>query len=1379
MNFELNNRIKMLNPYSNVDVLYGPYDSLEEALSSVPQELRAQGLTIGVINQTGKIEEYWWNSKNTEDDGIAKKIEEFVSSAELIVPTVLNYVESPGSIDFQIQYAGKIGGRITIYRNGAQVDQQNITVGTNAYTVTVPKEYQSYTYTVVIQDILGNNVNMEVNSFTVKVGTIIIRTDLQKQLDTTVLGSSITTYVTVSNLNNPAHLYLIDESGTTQIPGTSFTSRLLNINLSPNVGEHSFKLLAVSLNADETESIDERDEITFTYARLTENDTPYKITLDGVDDVTNAERVPVHFHYQAYDAVQKRVMFIIDGSTQIYPETYFTAFTQCKYSLDAISVGKHTLQIKIEDSISNIVSFVVSEYTIDEEIVKTGMVFQFDSVASETSGEYRLEYSNISDGVNGVDTENKLIKLSGESYAVLTRNGNRINPFSLQNTNGSTIELLYNTKCVGNLDAPVMTTFENKNDTSCGVEVTYKQISVGLNGALRHTVDVSENTWIHATVVFSKAGFESDEIEGGYMYIYINGCIVTVSPLQQLPTANINAYLSLNVDNELKNFGECNIKTLRFYNRPLSPSEVVQNYINSIDDPEEKEEARGRNSLNLPTITFTEKSNNTYHFEDLLNQVDKSLQKKQLVNCETTYQANSTAQAVVWQNTTVGTQGTSTLQFPIKNFKLKIYQDSDNKIKAPQQFQETEGWDEEYVYTLKCDYMESSHLNNTPTCTFYNNLIDQLIASDQFPEWTVDTVSPARAGYINEQGERRYYSDGTNIKYGYFDAIKGFPCVVKYIDQYNTQHYLGTYMFNLDKESNSLGFDVYYKNSQNQYVQSECVSIEGKSNTDEGAGSFCSFDYWLDNKSGYNSSTGQYDPNNGYYSFEYNNYYIKDSNIITHNKTFDEFIQYYIVDNPGEDFYVEAGNLNARHLISVQSQNSYYNQDFETRYIYNEDYETQPESWHNWIEVVNFISSSYEEVSNPETSLERINQIKQQFERYFSLNYCLLYYLQMIVFAQVDNAGKNCMWDTWDGVKWFPRPYDLDTMGGLNNSGLENIDPDVEYNRQGSPGNYVDASASLVGAEIIPDVNENYLNERRYGKFNTSGSRMWVLFKLLYDNQIKDLYRRLRDGKKYDVENIIDFYFSQTSDIIGETYYNKDSVAKFIQQSYLDQLHGNRRERFRYWITNRIKFCDSLFEYNRTQNNLIRLRINPTSTANIVVKVYNPIYIYIVVGTITGGSQTSDAVYNFYCSPESRYENGKEGVKITVPVTSGDKEVSIFGADSIKEIEGLSNLNCTSIDFQNASKITTVELYDMTKLNELTFGSNAYLQTLIGENLTGISTSLDLTNASNIKTVSLRGSTFNDLSLTTDTTGTTVKTVDISNTSIQQLQIKKLLSYSN
>jgi hypothetical protein len=257
---------------------------------------------------------------------------------------------------------------------------------------------------------------------------------------------------------------------------------------------------------------------------------------------------------------------------------------------------------------------------VDENIVP-GAIFQFDPIQSESSGDYSLEYSGISEGVNGVDQENNLIKFSGESCAILKSNGRNLNPFTLNLNNGATLELLYNTKCIGNLNAPVMSTFQNANDNSLGVEVTYKQISVGLGGASRYTVDVSENTWIHATVVFSTIGFSDsaeETIRGGYMYIYINGCMVLVQPLSSLPSANRNAFLSLNVDNGLLNYGESDVRVLRFYNSPLSPAQVVQNYINSISDAEEKEAARGRNQLDLPVVTFTEKLGTEYHFTDLL-----------------------------------------------------------------------------------------------------------------------------------------------------------------------------------------------------------------------------------------------------------------------------------------------------------------------------------------------------------------------------------------------------------------------------------------------------------------------------------------------------------------------------------------------------------------------------------------------------------------------------------------------------------------------------------------------------------------------------------------------------------------------------------------
>lgn len=1382
---------------------YGPYDSIQEACQAIPVSMR-EGFTVGIRTEDGIVEYQW--KKGTTNEDLVKKADDIISSAELIAPETLNFVDPPESITFQVQYSSKTGGRIYIKRDGIDIDQQNILPGLNTYTVPVPQNYRSYTYSIYIKDILGQDVVLTTNQFVVKVGTIKIISQIQEYLNTNVIGTDISSFITVSNFGNPVHLYLIQDGVTTQIPGTNFNSYLLTVNLNQQVGDHEFTLKAVSVNNDE-EVVDEYDQQTFYYTKLSENERPYKIVIDEVRAATTAEKVTVIFHYQAYTVTQKQITFVVDGSTEIIPDTYFNSFQNNRYSISHSSLqveGTHTIKLKIEDTESNTVQFIVYPYTIDENII-SGSLFQFDPTQSEVSEGYYLDYSGIATGINGVDQENNVIRFSGESCATLKSSNTNlaVNPFALQSAGGGyTIELIYNTKCIGNLDAPVMSTFENESDTSLGVEITYKQISVGLGGASRKSVDVSENTWIHATVVFSTQGFVDDDITDGYMYIYVNGCMVYVQPLAELPSPNNNACLTLNVDNALQNFGECNIKLLRFYNVPLSPSQVVTNYVNSIDDPEQKQIVSGKNEADLPTVTFTEKEGTSYYFSDLLRQVDKSLQKVQLVNCITEFQESRQSPIERWEYTTVATQGTSTLQFPIKNFKIKIYNDGDyekkgkpdtyngdiikqnGKNKKYVSLKPEDGWDKEYVFTLKCDYMESSHLNNTPTCSFFNNTVDDLVEDNEnFPEWRNGdgSVSPSRDGYTGDGDSYRTYSTGVEAKRGYLDAIKGFPCVVKYIDRNNDEHYLGTYMFNLDKDANSLGFDAYHKNQNDQIVQSECVSIEGKSNTDEGAGSFCSFDYWLENKSGYNSQTQQYDPNNGYYSFEYNEYYIKEKNVLQHDLSFAEFIQYFAIEHPGEYYYAEAGNANKRHLISIDNQNSYYLQDFEVRHIYDDAYEEDPSNWHNWIETVQFISDSYETMQSGSVTSEQKQDIIDEFKQRFNLNYCLLYYLQMITFAQVDNAGKNCMWDTWgDGEQWYPRPYDQDTMAGLDNSGLEIIDPDVEYNRQGSPGNYVNVSASLTGAAISPDIDQAELDNIRYNKFNTSGSRMWVLFKQLFDREIKDLYRRLRDVKIYDAQNIIDFYFSQTSDIIGEKYYNKDSVAKFLypigsQTQYLDQLHGNRRERFKYWITTRIKFCDSLFEYNRVNSNLINLRINPTAPATLVFKTYNPIYIYVIVGTKTGhGDEVSaDGEYHFFCSPKSQYAAGKEGVEITIPVTSGDKEVSIFGADSIKEIEGLSQLNCKLINLSNASKITTIELIGLRNLTSLIFGNNQYLRTLVAEGLTGVANDLDLTNASNINTVRISGSTFNNLLLTTENTGTTVKTIDVSGTAVQNIEIKQ------
>lgn len=75
MSFDLTQKIKVVNPTSNIDELYGPYTSVANALSGVPVVLRQLGRTVGII-EGGVIQEYWFKNGITDSDLILKSTEE-------------------------------------------------------------------------------------------------------------------------------------------------------------------------------------------------------------------------------------------------------------------------------------------------------------------------------------------------------------------------------------------------------------------------------------------------------------------------------------------------------------------------------------------------------------------------------------------------------------------------------------------------------------------------------------------------------------------------------------------------------------------------------------------------------------------------------------------------------------------------------------------------------------------------------------------------------------------------------------------------------------------------------------------------------------------------------------------------------------------------------------------------------------------------------------------------------------------------------------------------------------------------------------------------------------------------------------------------------
>ena len=156
--FQLNKPIQLIQPYSNIDMLYGPYNSVAEAVLAVPREIRKQGLTIGVLNDRGQVEEYWWNTLDLEDESLFKKIEQLNLTiyhvGESIIP-----VDEGGIISLRFGIEGRAGiqkGLLYQVIGSSEVLQQEFTsIGkgdNNSVVVSTPSSAGVYKYRIKVID---------------------------------------------------------------------------------------------------------------------------------------------------------------------------------------------------------------------------------------------------------------------------------------------------------------------------------------------------------------------------------------------------------------------------------------------------------------------------------------------------------------------------------------------------------------------------------------------------------------------------------------------------------------------------------------------------------------------------------------------------------------------------------------------------------------------------------------------------------------------------------------------------------------------------------------------------------------------------------------------------------------------------------------------------------------------------------------------------------------------------------------------------------------------------------------------------------------------------------------------------------------------------
>lgn len=119
MSFDLTQKIKVVNPTSNIDELYGPYTSVANALTGVPVVLRQLGRTVGII-EGGTIKEYWFKNGTTDSDLVEKLAE----------ATVINPVSATVSGIVNNTPLQELGG-VDKLINGVRVGTSGSNISTN------------------------------------------------------------------------------------------------------------------------------------------------------------------------------------------------------------------------------------------------------------------------------------------------------------------------------------------------------------------------------------------------------------------------------------------------------------------------------------------------------------------------------------------------------------------------------------------------------------------------------------------------------------------------------------------------------------------------------------------------------------------------------------------------------------------------------------------------------------------------------------------------------------------------------------------------------------------------------------------------------------------------------------------------------------------------------------------------------------------------------------------------------------------------------------------------------------------------------------------------------------------------------------------------
>lgn len=728
------------------------------------------------------------------------------------------------------------------------------------------------------------------------------------------------------------------------------------------------------------------------------------------------------------------------------------------------------------------------------------------------------------------------------------------------------------------------------------------------------------------------------------------------------------------------------------------------------------------------------------------------------------------------ENTTVPMviygQGTSSMSYPVKNLRIKFLDDTTYSLLNGEYGDITPV----NLFCLKADYMESSSAHNTGTGNTLFELYD-----------SIGMYTPAQLTY------------GLN---SYLTAIVGHPivCFFKAYDATgkSTYQFIGRYNFNLDKATpEPFGFfedaDQHYGVRLEEYPDwDENYKEEALKKTVKGG-----FDHTLD---------AEPDADKTYYTApdlsavwngtkeQFKDYITKTGCLYEYSDAARAIQCWEFLDNGQALCGMRVPWDEATDAKTLDKKNQPYpvwRSSFECRYPEPEDQVCADKramsrviSWlvstnqnlatnekitdeSEWLTVVDNGATI---VYDTDTKEYRLLKFKQQFYDYFRMDYTAFYYVLTEVLCMMDSRAKNMMFCTFDADPdantghWFPIFYDMDTMLGVNNSGVLEFDYNVED----------------YGDQQVYNGSSDY-NHLTY-------SVLWCNFREAFGTEIRDMYNNLRRSGKLTYNNLIDLYNKSQANEWNETYINKDAYYKYIRPLYeawwddneekfvggenggIDYLYvgqGTRSEHRSYWLYNRLNYLDTKYEYMRSIEAQpdVDFRTNTPAgqtTSDQTDSSVAALYAKSLAAVPSDLSfQLTSLVDQFAMMKYSQTETAPvkvlagETITINPPenLTANDTETFIQAAGNYTDFGNLANKYVSKFFFNSQVKIRNLKLgdehpdYYNPKLSSLgAFATQApFLENLDVQNCMNLSGTLDLSPCSYIQTIKAKGTQYTNI----------------------------------